>query len=248
MGDRDRSDRARVRVRPWRHGDLDRAWHRRGPYSARCRTTSGNRRFHDPRPRGGNRSGIRFHQGKPATVRELHQGAACAPDPAPGNSGGKGPIRKAGAGSPREGRIQEDAEQPDRSVRRGARVLPTDASRASQPVEKVPRIRTPPGRKQESASIRGCGALFPQVGGPNRFRDSLHRLSRGGRTLPAPKAPRLRTAWRFAPGRATAGSDSGPEPTPGSRTRPRGRAPGRRVSHRGRAFRPVLRGGPPFPK
>ena len=55
-----------------------------------------------------------------------------------------------------------------------------------RPVGKVPRVRTLPGKKQESASIRGCGALFPRSGGPNRLRDSLHRLSRDGRTLPAP--------------------------------------------------------------
>ena len=58
-------------------------------------------------------------------------------------------------------------------------VPPAFAGRANPP-------RTPPGRKQESASIRGCGELFPQAGGPNRFRDPFRRLSRGGRTLPAP--------------------------------------------------------------
>ena len=55
-----------------------------------------------------------------------------------------------------------------------------------QPVEKVPRIRTAPGGAPESTPIRGCGALFPRAGGPNRFRESPHRLSRGGGTLPAP--------------------------------------------------------------
>ena len=54
-----------------------------------------------------------------------------------------------------------------------------------QPVEKVPRIHTAPGREPESTPIRGCGALFPQAGGSNRFRESPHRLSRGGGTLPA---------------------------------------------------------------
>ena len=55
-----------------------------------------------------------------------------------------------------------------------------------QPVEKVPRIRAPPGRKQESTPIRGRGALFPP--------------SFAGRGNPPRTPPRRRCAPRLCPG------------------------------------------------
>ena len=100
---------------------------------------------------------------------------------------------------------------------------------AQQPVEKVPRVRTPPGRKQESASIRGCGALFPQAGGPNRFRDSLQRLSRGGRTLPAPLpgGATRRVCARSTFSTACQGARAGARPArPSPREPPLGARPG----------------------
>ena len=55
-----------------------------------------------------------------------------------------------------------------------------------QPVDKAPRMGIRPRSDGEPHPPGGCGALSPQDGGPDRVRDPFRRLSRGGRTLPAP--------------------------------------------------------------
>ena len=51
---------------------------------------------------------------------------------------------------------------------------------------KRPAWESPSSKGWEPRRPGGCGALSPPDGGPNRWRDPVRPLSRGGRTLPAP--------------------------------------------------------------
>ena len=78
------------------------------------------------------------------------------------------------------------------------------------PVDKTPRMGIRPRRDAEPRRPGGCGALSPPDGDPNRWRDPVRRLSRGGRTLPGGASRRV--GGRGTSSTACYGPEEGPFP------------------------------------